>query len=83
MMRVKKVDPPSAVGGLEGNNTEQEWIPAYARMTKAGRGALRQAQGPGYGGYRPSFPRRRESIETSCKEWIPAFARMTKGAGGF
>jgi hypothetical protein len=48
MMRVKKTDPPSAVGGLEGNNTEQEWIPAYARMTKARRGALRQAQGPGF-----------------------------------
>ena len=36
------------MGGLEGNNTEQEWIPAYARMTKARRGALRQAQGPGF-----------------------------------
>jgi hypothetical protein len=30
-------------------------------------GPLRQAQGPVYGGSRPSFPRRRESIETSCK----------------
>ena len=55
----------------------QEWIPAFARMTKA-RGTLRQAQGPGNEGSRPSFPRRRESRDTSCKEWIPAFARMTK-----
>ena len=50
------------------------------RLTKAS-GALRKAQGPGYGGSRPSFPRRRESRDTSCKEWIPAFARMTKGRG--
>ena len=44
-------------------------------------GPLRQAQGPGYGDSRPSFPRRRESIETSCKEWIPTYARMTKVRG--
>ena len=44
-------------------------------------GPLRQAQGPGYGDSRPSFPRRRESIETSCQKWIPAFARMTKVRG--
>ena len=49
-------------------------------LTKAS-GPLRQAQGPGYGGSRPSFPRRRESIETSCQKWIPAFARITKGLG--
>jgi hypothetical protein len=48
------------------------------RLTKAS-GALRKAQGPGYGGSRPSFPRMRDSRDKSCKEWIPAFARMTKG----
>ena len=61
------------------------------REDDKGQGALRrvrlahrwQAQGPGYGGSRPSFPRRRESIETKSKEWIPAFARMTKGRGPF
>ena len=46
-----------------------------------GPAALRQAQGPGYGDSRPSFPRRRESRDTSCKEWIPAYARMTKARG--
>ena len=44
------------------------------RLTNAS-GALRQAQGPGYGGFRPSFPRMRESRDTSCKEWIPALPR--------
>ena len=49
---------------------------------------LRSASTPGYlisplRGLRAafifqSFPRMRESRDTSCKEWIPAFARMTK-----
>ena len=52
---------------------------------------LRSASTPGYlisplRGLRaafifPSFPRRRESRDTSCKEWIPAYARMTKARG--
>ena len=32
MMRVRKTDPPSTVGGLEDKNVAQEWKSAYAKL---------------------------------------------------